>query len=81
MSKNSEHLYRVFLLVIIKIKKLRRDKGLTIRQLAEAASISKSHLGRIENNESMPAVDVLCDIAHALGVNPSETYEYHYTGG
>ena len=68
-------------MVIIKIRKLRCDRGMTIRQLAELASISKSHLSRIENNESMPSVDVLCDIAHALGVNPSETYEYHFTDG
>ena len=65
-------------MITIKIRRLRATKGWTQRQLADAAGISKSQLDRIEKNESMPTIDKLCDIAHALGVPAEETYEYRY---
>ena len=65
-------------MVIIKIKQLSMSKGMTQRQLAAEASISKSQLDRIENNESMPAIDKLCDMAHALDVDITDTFEYRY---
>ena len=65
-------------MITIKVKQLRMAKGMTQRQLAEASTVSKSQLNRIENNESMPTIDKLCDIAHALGVPVTDTFEYHY---
>lgn len=65
-------------MVTMKIKQLRMAKGWTQRQLAEASGISKSQLDRIEKNESMPTIDKLCDIAHALGVPAEKTYEYRH---
>ena len=66
-------------MVKMKIKQIRMAKGLTLRQLSEMSDVSKSQLERIENNESMPAIDKLCDIAHALGVSVTDTFEYCYT--
>lgn len=65
-------------MVIIKVKQLRLQKGWTQRQLAEASGVSKSKIDRIEKGETKAFIDDLCDIAHALGIHETETYEYHY---
>jgi len=53
----------------IKIKELRRDKGLTLEQLAQATDSSKSYMWEIENKEvARPSAEKLERIAAVLGV-------------
>ncbi len=54
------------------IKLARAREGMTLRDLAQRASVSKSFLSDIENNKSKPAVDTLTRIATALKVRVSE---------
>lgn len=63
-------------MVIFKIKQLRRFQGWTLAYLSELTGISISQLQRIENNETMPTFDKVCDIAHAFGVPIDNVYEY-----
>lgn len=65
-------------MVIIKVKQLRMAKGLTQRQLSEFTGISKSNIDRIEKGDIRVSLEDICEIAHALGVPDTETYEYHY---
>lgn len=56
-----------------KIQKLRKEKGLTLEQLAELADSSKSYIWELENkNLPRPSAEKLSKIAAQLGV----TIEY-----
>jgi XRE family transcriptional regulator of biofilm formation len=53
-----------------RIKKLREQKGYTITQLAELATISKSYLSCIERNlQNNPSIDVLMKLTGPLEVS------------
>jgi len=53
----------------IKINELRRAKGLTLDQLAQATESSKSYMWEIENKDvARPSAEKLDKIASALGV-------------
>lgn len=52
-----------------KIRQLREEMGLSLNGLAEAASISKAYLSRLENDVSQqPSAEILLKIASALGI-------------
>ncbi len=52
-----------------KIYKLRKEKGLTLEQLAELSESSKSYIWELENkNPPRPSADKLSKIARQLGV-------------
>jgi transcriptional regulator with XRE-family HTH domain len=52
-----------------KVRELREQKGLTIRQLAEEVGCSPSLISQLENNRVDPSISTLKRIARALGVN------------
>ena len=60
-----------------RIKELRRQRGLTQRQLAEQANVDFSYLSKIENDklEHTPSIKTLQDLAQALGVDELELME------
>src|SRR5689334_4870790 len=51
------------------IKRLREDAGLTRSELARAAGIDASYLGRIEDCEAKPSVQVCVRLTVALGAD------------
>ena len=52
-----------------KIRKLRKEKGLTLDGLAEATASSKSYIWELENkNPPRPSAEKVARIAEALGV-------------
>lgn len=52
-----------------KVKNLRREKGLTLDQLAQATGSSKSYMWEIENKPvARPSAEKLTRIAEVLGV-------------
>lgn len=53
------------------IKKLRKEKGLTQEQLADAAQIERSYMGTIERGERNPTLLKVYRIAKALKVDSS----------
>ena len=56
----------------VKINELRRAKGLTLEQLAQATDSSKSYMWEIENKEvARPSAEKLDKIAAVLGVTAS----------
>jgi ribosome-binding protein aMBF1 (putative translation factor) len=50
------------------IRRVRQTRGISQEQLALAADIDRSYLGRIERGDSVVAVLVLLSIAKALGL-------------
>ncbi|MDP2649665.1 MAG: helix-turn-helix transcriptional regulator [bacterium] len=59
-----------------KIKKYRKEKGLTQEQLADAAEIERSYMGTIERGERNPTLLKVYKIAKALTVNLSELLNF-----
>jgi transcriptional regulator with XRE-family HTH domain len=51
-----------------RIQGSRRDRGLTLQQLAEAADVSVSMLSSVERGQKAPTIVVLARIAEGLGV-------------
>ncbi len=53
------------------IRRLRYDRGLSQEALAERAGIHRTYLGSVERAERNVAIDNICRIAWALGVEAS----------
>lgn len=52
-----------------KIRSIRNDKGLSIQEVADRASITKGMLSKIENGRSIPSLPVLLNIIKVLEVD------------
>lgn len=55
--------------IIRKIKSLRRDKGVSLNQLARMTGLTKGYLSQIEHSTKAPPFSTLGKIAYALGVD------------
>lgn len=55
-----------------RIKKLRKEKGLTQEQLADEAQIERSYMGTIERGERNPTLLKVYKIAKALKVSAGQ---------
>ncbi len=56
----------------LKIKALRKEKGYTLEQLADATKSSKSYIWELENKDQLgrPSAEKISNIATVLGVTP-----------
>lgn len=52
-----------------RLRMMRTDRKLPIREVAERAGISPAHLSKIENGESQPTLPVLEGLARAFGLS------------
>jgi transcriptional regulator with XRE-family HTH domain len=57
------------------LRRLREERRLSIRTLADASSLAANTLSLIENNKTSPSVCTLQQIAAALGVNITAFFE------
>ncbi len=57
-----------------RLRELRREKGFTLRQLADLAGVDFTYLSKVENDRVpyTPAADTIRTLARALGVDPIE---------
>ena len=53
------------------LREVRKERGLTLRQVAEGAHVSVSYLAEIERSEKDPSSRVLESIAEGLGIEVS----------
>lgn len=60
-----------------KIKKRRKEIGLTQQQLADKANISLNFMGKIEVAFSKPSLDTLIDLAEALETSVSDLTKFN----
>ena len=60
-----------------RIRKYRKDRGLTQEQLADMINVSKGRISNWEQGINRPDADVLADICRALNVSPSELLDVH----
>ncbi len=45
----------------IRLRELRKEKGISMRELAKRSRVSKSYISAIENGESSPTVDIIAN--------------------
>lgn len=58
-----------------RIKKFRRQNGLTIRQMSDRVGVSQSYISQLENNKVNPSLGTLKKIANALNINMISFFE------
>jgi transcriptional regulator with XRE-family HTH domain len=54
------------------IRRCRKEQKLTLKTVAEKASISEGFLSQVENDVNSPSVDTLIRICNAIGVNAGD---------
>ena len=57
------------------IRRIRKEKGLTQKQLGERLNMTQSAIGQFENDKTSPKIETVEKIASALGVNIVEIME------
>lgn len=63
-------------LVGLRIKELRKSRGLSQEQLAEKADINAKYLSRMERGTENPTLDMLIKLSHALDVEMWEMFDF-----
>src|SRR5258708_29237911 len=58
-----------------RIKERRREKNITVQELAVRANVSKGLISQIENSRTIPSLIVLIDIIKALDVDLNEFFK------
>lgn len=58
-----------------RIKERRREKNITVQELANLANVSKSLISQIENSRTIPSLIVLIDIIKALNIDLNEFFK------
>lgn len=61
-----------------KIKSLRTQQNLSLKELSDHSQISKSLLSKIENNRTIPSLPVFMNILEAMDVAPKDFFEDLY---
>jgi transcriptional regulator with XRE-family HTH domain len=72
MKANETHEESVDVRARRRLRELRKDRGLTLQQVAERASIDVSTLSRLESGKRRLALDHIPGLAAALGVSTDE---------
>ena len=59
----------------ILIKKMRKQKHITLAQLSDRTGISTTHINDVENNLKEPSFSMMIRLAKGLDVDLSELYK------
>ncbi len=60
----------------IRVKELRKNRGLSQEELAEKTDISSKYLSRVEMGQHFPSIDTLESLAKALQVELKDFFEF-----
>lgn len=58
------------------LRATRKSRKMGVSVLAEKVGIGAKHLGRVERGEKSPSFELIIALANALGVSPSEFFEF-----
>jgi transcriptional regulator with XRE-family HTH domain len=61
--------------VQLKIRRFRKESGLTVRQLAERAGCTHSYISQIEKGMTVPSLSMLGKLAAGLGINVVDLFD------
>ncbi len=68
--------FDIWLGIGLNILYYRKEQGMTQMQLAEKCNVSKNHIQRIETAVAGCSVEVLSDIADALGIPLKKLFDF-----
>lgn len=54
----------------VNVRRLRKERGLTLEALADAVGLAYSYVGEIERGRRNPTLNVVENFAEVLGVSP-----------
>ena len=57
-----------------KLHEIREEKGVSLRELAKLAGVSKTQINEIENGQSDPTLKTMCLIAKALNMKIEDIF-------
>ena len=66
----------IMILFGMRIKELRKNKGLSQEEAAEKINISSKYLSRIEMGQHFPSIDTLVNLADVLNVELKDFFEF-----
>ena len=58
-----------------KLKDIRKEKNITLQELAEAAGVTKGMLSQVENNRTIPSMSVFFNIIKSLKVDVNDFFQ------
>lgn len=58
-----------------KLKDIRKEKNITLQELAEAAGVTKGMLSQVENNRTIPSLTVFLNIVKSLNVDINDFFQ------
>jgi transcriptional regulator with XRE-family HTH domain len=58
------------------LRATRKARKMGLSEIAEKVGIGAKHLGRVERGEKSPSFELIVALANALGVSPSEFFEF-----
>ena len=58
-----------------KIKEIRKQKNITVQELANKADVSKGLISQIENNRTVPSLPVLMNIVQSLNLDLNDFFK------
>jgi transcriptional regulator with XRE-family HTH domain len=67
-------------LIGVRIKSLRRSKGMSQEELAEKMRISSKYLSSIERGKENPTLDTFIKLAEVLEIELSEIFNFSHEG-
>jgi transcriptional regulator with XRE-family HTH domain len=63
-----------------KLKDIRKEKNITLQELAESAGVTKGMLSQVENNRTIPSLTVFLNIIKSLQVDINDFFTDFDTG-
>ena len=58
-----------------KLRDIRKEKNITLQELADAAGVTKGMLSQVENNRSIPSLTVFFKIVNSLNVDINDFFK------
>ncbi|PHV72151.1 transcriptional regulator [Sporanaerobium hydrogeniformans] len=58
---------------ILRLKQIRKKRGLTTKRLSDMSGISRSYISQLENDgNDNPTLIVICALCRGLGITPND---------
>lgn len=61
------------------VAKFRKEQGMSQAQLAEAIDVASETISRLERGVSIPSINALEKISHALDIHFKELFDFEYS--
>jgi transcriptional regulator with XRE-family HTH domain len=65
----------IILKISVRLKEVRKEKNITIQELADKAGVSKGLISQIENNRTIPSLPVLMNLVQSLNLDLTEFFK------